>query len=407
MRRALELGLLHPVLAEPVRSRRMNAPALGHVAKRLAAFYGALFLTYGIQLPYFPLWLAGRGLTAAEIGIVIAAPMFVRLVATPALAVLVDRSGNRHATAIVLVWIGFAAILPLTAAHSFWVLLLASLVLSVAHGSVLPLIDTLVMVHVKTIGLDYGRVRLWGSLAFVAGNLIGGTVIDKSGAAAVIWLMAAGAAATVAAGHLLPAQRPAAEEHRRLRPIDAFRLAGSRMFLLFLLAAGCVQASHGVYYAFGTLHWHAQDLSAATAGILWAVGVVAEIALFAVSGAAVRLFGPLGLLMAGAGAAVVRWSAMALDPSLSVLVGLQMLHGLTYGATHLGAVHLIARHVPETQSVTAQALYATVGSLATGLTILASGPLFVRFAGGSYLLMAAFGLASAPTILALRRMVRS
>ena len=62
-------------------------------AFRVSLFYAAVFLIYGFNVPYLPLWLGWRGLSDAEIAIVTAAPFFVRLAFTPAVAVAADRAG--------------------------------------------------------------------------------------------------------------------------------------------------------------------------------------------------------------------------------------------------------------------------------------------------------------------------
>ena len=206
----------------------------------------------------------------------------------------------------------------------------------------------------------------------------------------------AGAVATAAAALLLPqlTAAPARSETGppRQRLAEAARLAGAPVFLLFLLAAGAVHGSLATFYTFGALHWRGQGISAAWVGVLWAIGVAAEILLFAFSNALLRRLGPPALLMIGAAAGVVRWAAMAADPPLAVLVPLQLLHGLTYGATHLGAIHFISRAVPERASGTAQALRDGGGGARAGLATIAAGPLYAAFGGNSYLAMA--GLAA-------------
>ena len=138
-----------------------------------------------------------------------------------------------------------------------------------------------------------------------------------------------------------------------------------------------------MFYTFGALHWRAEGISTTTVGMLWAVGVLAEVALFAYSGIVVARIGPALLIVAGAAAAVVRWGVMALDPPLVILFPLQLLHALTYAASHLGAMHFIARAVPESAAGTAQAFYATIAAgLMMGGATLASGSLYARFGGG-------------------------
>jgi PPP family 3-phenylpropionic acid transporter len=150
-----------------------------------------------------------------------------------------------------------------------------------------------------------------------------------------------------------------------------------------------VQSSHAVFYTFGVIEWQRQGVSATWCAVLWAVGVAVEIGLFAFSSTFVARLGAIGLLMSGALAGVIRWTAMAFDPPLAALLPLQALHGFTFGAAHLGALHFISANVAPSQAATAQALYASVTSgIGLGLAILAAGPLYAAVGGYAYLPMA-------------------
>jgi PPP family 3-phenylpropionic acid transporter len=134
-------------------------------------------------------------------------------------------------------------------------------------------------------------------------------------------------------------------------------------------------------------------LSAAWIGTLWAIGVTAEVILFAFSAPLVRRFGAVELIVVGAAASVLRWSMMAFDPPLALLVPLQALHALTYGVSHLGAILFITRAVPSQGMGSAQAFYAVVaGGVILGLVGLASGALYEPLGGAIYLLPAIVSL---------------
>jgi PPP family 3-phenylpropionic acid transporter len=95
---------------------------------------------------------------------------------------------------------------------------------------------------------------------------------------------------------------------------------------------------------------------------------------------------------------------MGFDPPLALLVPLQILHGLTFGAAHLGAIHVMARAVPEGQAGTAQALYASVvGGVGMGAAMLLAGPLYADFGGRAYWAMAVLGVVSLAATLVLMR----
>lgn len=358
---------------------------------RVALFFTAIFLVAGTKVPYLPVWLDFRGLSAGEIATITAAPLFLRIVATPAIAMLADGWGNHRGMVVVLAWCSLACLLILTVSTGFWPILAVTLVLALVTTSIMPLTETIAMAGVRLAGADYGRMRLWGSLSFIAASFVAGLLVTRHGAGAIAWALIAGGLATVLAAHLLPPPAAAAGERKGVTLGDAIAMLGDARFVAFLAAVGLIQAAHAVFYTFGVLHWRSQGLSEGFAGVLWAIGVIAEIGLFAFSGAVVRRTGALLLIGVGGVASVARWLAMGFDPPLAGLLLLQALHGLTYGATHLGAVHYMSQSVPPERAGTAQALYASVtAGIAMGLATLLAGRLYPMVGGGAYFAMAVF-----------------
>ena len=369
-------------------------------AVRIALFFTALFFVAGTKLPYFPVWLDWRGLTTSEIALATAAPLFLRIVVGPILAMAADRWGDLQQAVLVLAVASLIALGGLAAADGFYAILAVSLLAAMATTGLMPLAETIAMSGVRRAGHDYGRMRLWGSLSFIAAGFIAGAAITGFGPGAVWALLVAGAAATVAAAVALPADPEASSSERRPFSFAGLRtLVSEPGFLLFLLAAGAIQSSHAVFYTFGVIEWQRQGLGPTWAATLWAIGVAAEIGLFAYSRAVVERLGAVGLLVAGALAALIRWLVMAFDPPLALLLPLQALHGLTFGAAHLGALHLMAERVPPSHASTAQALYASVTSgIGLGLATLVAGPIYKAYGSRAYLAMvilALIGIAAA------------
>jgi PPP family 3-phenylpropionic acid transporter len=165
------------------------------------------------------------------------------------------------------------------------------------------------------------------------------------------------------------------------------RLLGEPRFLLFLGCVGLSQASHAPYYGFSTLHWRAEGLSDTVIGLLWAVGVIVEVALFAFGNRVLSHFGPKGLLLAAAAGGVVRWTVLAWSAHPAALFAVQGLHALTYAAGHLGAMHFIARAVPHSHMVRAQGLYSALAMGALlGLSMIAAGWLYAAVGGQAFLM---------------------
>lgn len=375
---------------------------------RIALFYAALFLIYGVQVPYLPVWLDWKGLSAAEVSIIAAAPFFVRVVATPVVSLLADARGIHRGLVVTISALALVAALLLTQVSGFWPILIVATVMMVSGSTVMPLAETVAVDAVRRKGLDYGRMRLWGSATFIVASWVGGVAVERWGGGIAVWLLLVGAVATVLAAIALPkpatthvaarcrddepvaVEMAATQGPRPSAVAAALRLVRQPLFLVFLVAAGATQASHAMLYTFGALHWRGQGISAGWVGALWAIGVAVEIALFAWAKPIAARIGLMRLMLLGAVGCVVRWVALALDPPLGVLVPLQVLHGLTYGATHVAAIKFIARAVPLAAAGTAQGLYATIAAgVGHGAATLAAGRLYPVWGGASYLAMAA------------------
>lgn len=372
--------------------------ALGY-SQRVAIFFGALFLIYGVHLPFLPLWLEARGLSAAQISIVVALPYFLRLGVSPGVAFFADRSHAHRRFIIWLACLAIVAVLALSQAGSLATILPAAVFLSLSMTTIMPLTEVLAVTGVRHYGSVYGRMRLWGSVTFIVASTGAAWVVGLIGVEAVVWLLLGACAATAAAALLLPGVTFAGELQdarsaaTKISLKEALSLLGNPIFILFLLACGVAQAAHAAYYSFGSIHWARQGISPQMIGFLWALGVIAEIALFNWSADVVRRVSTKKLILVGAGASVLRWGLMSLDPGPASLIVLQSLHALTFGASHLAAIHFIAEAVGERLAGTAQALYATTAmGVAMGAATLVCGATYATWGGDTYLLMAGFSL---------------
>jgi PPP family 3-phenylpropionic acid transporter len=377
-----------------------SAPAARpRLAWRLGLLYAALFLVVGFYMPYLPVWLKWRHLDADQIAILLAAPLYVRIVFTPIISFLADRIGGRRTILIALTWGSLASYGLLWLSDGFWQMLLAAVLLAITWTTVMPLVETVAVSGIRTSGLDYGRVRLWGSMSFIVASLGGGVVIEIAGPGAALPLLMGAAAMMVLGSYLVPRDiegrgQAAPVALRRPKARDAFALGHAPLFILFLVAASLIQGSHSLLYAFGSLHWRAQGFSGGTIGALWSVGVIVEIALFAVSGRVMARAGAARLMTLAGLAAVVRWGFLAFDPPLWATALLQTLHALSFGATHLAAIHFLTHAVPEDRAATAQGLYAAVvAGLVMGTITVACGPLYRLLGGEAYGVMALLALA--------------
>jgi MFS transporter, PPP family, 3-phenylpropionic acid transporter len=360
-------------------------------ATRLSGFYAAIFLVTGIQLPFWPVWLASRGLAAREIGVLLATAIWVKVLATPAIGALADKTGGRRVLIGALAAAALAAYSGLLPAGSFWLLISLNLVALTAQSALMPLGDTITLAAVRSEGLDYGRVRLWGSVSFIVASIVSGAALASSSGERVLPLVLGASTLVLLACLCVPTIRPV-KSAARIAGMRA--VAGDPKFWIFILAASALQASHQVYYGFGTLYWRSLGLSDTTIGWLWAEGVFAEILLFWQGRRLLARLGPIGLMVLGGIAGILRWSLADALTWLPFIAALQLLHALTFGASHLGAMHFLSRAVPPSAAASAQSLYAALSSgLGSGLVMGIAGALYSAFGGGAYSFMAALSAA--------------
>ena len=137
--------------------------------------------------------------------------------------------------------------------------------------------------------------------------------------------------------------------------------------------------------------------------MLWALGVLAEIVLFALSARLPAAFTPSVLILIGGAGALIRWIAMAFGPPGALLPLLQCLHGLSFGATHLGTLAFIGRAAPAGLAATAQGYLAVFMGVAMAAATGLSGLLYGRFGAAAYGAMALVAAAGVVAALAAHR----
>lgn len=361
-------------------------------ALRLSVLYAAWAIVVGTQMPYLPLWFEARGLTIVDIATVSALPLIVRIVAMPVISFLADKHAAHRQALIATAWLGAGFLLVLGGMRGFWPILIVFVLFAATYSAVLPLTETLASAAARRGALDYGRVRLWASVAFMVISLVGGVIVSRYGPEAALGLMLAGVVLTIAAAHwqrVPDADQAMATSRRVLRVSDAVALVRHPAFVIFLLAGAAAQSSHAALYTYGTLHWLKLGYSTTAVGWFWSVSIIAEVALFAYGATLSRFISPAGLLIAGSLGGALRFGCMAFDPPLALLLPLQALHAISYAASHLGAIQFLSRAVPERSSGTGQALYATMsGATAMAVAVQIAGSVYVQHGSAVYAAMA-------------------
>jgi MFS transporter, PPP family, 3-phenylpropionic acid transporter len=364
---------------------------------RVAALYAAVFLFNGIALPFFPVWLGAKGLDPALMGFTLAIPMFARVLSVPLAAREADRRDAVRAAIILVGWASLAAHVLVGFSSGSLMIMGTYALASFLYTPLSPLTEAYALKGLAERGRAYGPVRLWGSVAFIAGNFLGGLFVDTLPARDLIWpIIGSMGLVAIAASMLHPQPMSKADPS-----VPAAPLWRDVRFMAIVIGASLIQASHSIYYIFSALQWRSEGLPGSEVAALWSLGVVAEIALFAVSG---RLtLSPTMYIVVGASGAALRWGAMALDPPVLALPFLQVLHALSFGATFLGALAYVAGRAGPGQAATAQGYLAIAASAAGGMAAALSGVLYSNFGSGSYAFMTSAAIAGGACVLIARR----
>ena len=382
----------------------MFSSTAGRYGVRIAVFYASYFL-FSAASSFLPLWLQGRGLSDVAIANVTAIPLLMRVCLAPVAGIYADRAPSWRFAAITLLAPAAVAMFLAWRATGFWSLLLTTGAASTLWAAALSPADALALSGVRRFGLNYGLMRLAGSVGAILANLAIGALLLLAPSDDIFWFLVFGLVAGTTGAFALPAipyqAHPIGPAPKADRGWRALADAG---FLAVLIAGGLVQASQAVLNSFGSIEWHSQQVTGFGIGVLWAVGIVSEIAVFAWSRAFVARYGPYRLIVLGTCGAIVLWTGSALAVGFAANILTQSLHGLTFAAVFAGTQHMIARMVPERVTASAQGLFATIGGLLMAICTSLAGPIYHHFQGLGFLFMVPLPVAALIILVAYRRL---
>lgn len=341
---------------------------------RLAGYYFFYYATVGAFMPYWAPYLSARGFSATQIGIAYALSGVSRMLMPFLWGWLGDRSGKHIRLVRAASVVSLLLFLCIPFVQGVVAITLAMLAYNLFWQALLSQFESVSLAHLALTGGDYSRVRLWGSVGFVAAVLGLGPLLDIWGVLPLPWLVGVMFAGMVAASFLVP------ETHttRALPQDDGASFWASLQrpeVIALLLACLCSQMSFAPYYNFFTLFLERHGHTRSIAGGLWALAVTAEIVLFVWMTQVIRRIGARRLLLAALAATTLRWLLTVwLADSLIALVVIQLSHALCFGAYHACAMHYLFRLFPAAQQGRGQAAYnacaygvgGSVGSLWAG-----------------------------------------
>tara|TARA_Y100001956_G_scaffold47475_1_gene46210 strand:- start:4373 stop:5551 length:1179 start_codon:yes stop_codon:yes gene_type:complete len=359
----------------------------------ISQYFIGFFFAYGVYLPFWALWFEEQGVSPTDIGLLVGIGFATRCVAN---MVLTPRIHKVEHLMPALRWLSFASLLfvgfHFFTGGSFWLMALATVLFNLCCGPIVPLSDAMANYYSRLKMLDYGRTRLWGSIAFIAGSTVVGFMVAQFGTDMILFTALAGVLVSLifSIRRINPMPVTTEEEHAERPKLTELLREGP--VVKFLVLVALIQGSHAAYYSFSSIYWKGAGYSEDIIGYLWSLGVVAEVAIFALSK---RLFAGWtlrALFVVAAIGVIVRWGLTASTTMLLALVLIQLLHGVTFAIAHIAAIQYIQDSEPR-KMVALQALYNAIplGAFIALMTTL-SGWGYEHWGANVFWAMAAMGV---------------
>ncbi len=336
---------------------------------RLSGFYFFYFASLGALIPYWTLYLKSLGYSAQAIGILMAMIPATKIFAPYLWGWLADHT--RHPITIIrvanlLAVVTFAGVFVDT---GFVWLALVLLVFSFFWNSSLPLFEAMTLNHLGDDEHKYSVVRLWGSLGFIMMVVLLGEYFDMTSidhAPVVIVILLAG---ILLVSLIVPERLSAHHENQQ----GIGRVIRQPVVLAFLLVCFLMLMSHGPYYTFYSIYLENHGYSRGMIGLLWAIGVMAEVIVFLMMHRLLRGVGARRLLLVSLALTALRWLLIGFFvDNLSVLFFAQLFHAFSFGVFHAVSISLVHRFFTGRHQGRGQALHASLSFGAGG----AAGSLF-------------------------------
>ncbi len=348
---------------------------------RLSGFYFFYFASLGALLPYWSLYLKSLGFDNAAIGNLMAIIMATKIISPNIWGWIADHTGRRMAIVRIGSLVAALIFAGVFFGHSFWWLASVMLGFSFFWNAALPQFEATTFGHLRDDVHRYNTIRLWGSIGFIVAGWGLADFMADSGIQNLPWVLLLLFSAIWINSLLVPEEAAGhlPLDHEPLRKV----LAQPRVVGL-LLVCFLMQASHGPYYTFYSIHLTDHGYSLPWVGGLWALGVIAEVGLFLIMYKLVKRFGLRRLLLASLLLAAVRWLMIgSLVESREAMLLAQLLHAATFGVYHAAAIQLIHRYFRGRHQGKGQALYSSLsfgaggalGSFYSGYVYESFGPL--------------------------------
>lgn len=360
---------------------------------RLSGFYLVYFSALGVLVPYWGLYLKSLNFDARQIGELIAIIMATKIIAPYLWGWIADHTGKGMQIVRLASILSFLLFGLIFIEQSYWWIAFVMMSFSFFWNAALPQFEATTMSHLGENEHAYSKIRVWGSLGFVAAVVLMGVILESQPITLVPIMLMVLYGALMLSSFLVA--EPKQQSHHAEQGSILTVLKKPQVIAL-LVVCFLMQLSHGPYYTFFSIYLENHNYSSSVIGWLWALGVIAEVIVFLYIHKWLPKYGHRNLLVIALLLTALRWvlTAYMVDYP-SVIVATQLLHAASFGVFHAVAISLFHQTFVAKHQGRGQALYASVsfgaggaaGSLLSGLSwdALGSTNTFVIAAAAAFL----------------------
>ncbi len=323
---------------------------------KLSNTYFWYFSVLGLSVPFLAVFLDGRGFDSVEIGEMLAIITATRIFGPTLWAVFADKTGKQLPVIRLGAFLAFITFALLYVADGYWGLTISLALFSLFWTAILPQLEVMTLTSIRRSPKIYARIRLWGSVGFIALAVVAGELVERYSADVFItlgtlillllWL------STLV--HKQPKQRPA----KHIDEGSIYKKLFQSNFIFFFIAGLLLQVSFGPYYAFLGLYIRQLEYPTYAIGLFISIGVIAEIGIFIVAGRLFQLFGIKFLIFMSLLLTTVRWYLTGVYGDMAwVFAFAQILHAASFGLYHSASMQFIQQHFSRNQQNRGQAIY--------------------------------------------------
>ncbi len=360
-----------------------------------AFFFFAYFGYVGVFTPYASLYFADKGMTVAQIGVLMSLMQVMRIFGPNLWGWIADRHQQRVSVLRITSIAAAASFCGMFFGQTFVQFFIVMVAINLFTSAQGPLSEALMLSEMRGDLTHYGKLRLWGSIGFILAVTVAGPFLDKYGIGLVLWI-ALGLLVLVTASSMRMQESRHDEGHPAVPSVLV--LLRRREVIAFFSSTFLMIAAHASLYVFYSLYLAQLGYSNTVIGLMWSLGVVVEIVFFFYQAPLFRRFGVRNMMIASLLIAVVRFLLIGFGAqSLLLLLIAQVMHAATFGVHHSASIATLQRWFFGPLQARGQALFTSIsyglGGTLGGLIL--SGFWDTFGAQAVYVVAAIFSLAGA------------